>query len=58
MSKKQVGIFTHKPATHTQTQAGGQHRVVTPEEKIRMTKESDTGFGKHRRGGQRDGDAK
>lgn len=35
----------HKANMHAHTQAGGQNKVVTPEEKIRMTKENGTEVG-------------
>lgn len=39
--------------TDTQDEAGGQNKVVTPEEKIRMTKENGTESGELWGGGQR-----
>ena len=39
--------------THTDPlEAGGQNKVVTPEEKIRMTKENGTELGELQGGGQ------
>ncbi len=38
----QKDTHTH---THTHTEAGGQNKVVTPEEEIRMTKENGTESG-------------
>ncbi len=37
---------------HAHTQAGGQNKVLTPEEKIRMTKENGTESGELWGGGQ------
>lgn len=46
-TSSQTHIHRNAPTyTHTQTQTRGQNKVVTPEEKIRMTKESGTVTGR------------